>query len=175
MPEDIDKHPDIHDAIFILSTIQKHLNSFPATELLQSVLHTHQTPNHPAMQTPGQISKSLARDIRNMDLRVFNQEKHCLFVCVVLFFLTDSFSPLLEESGTLIPRTGPGYRRSQRLFLKRSLRHVENICIAQQGLKSEPQASISLPCKFFKANKLKCKPDNCGVSFYSPHSAAGYR
>lgn len=123
----------------------------------------------------GKFQKLWQETVRNMDLRVFNQEKHCLFVCLVLFFLTDSFSPLLEESGTLIPRTGPGYRRSQRLFLKRSLRHVENICIAQQGLKSEPQASISLPCKFFKANKLKCKPDNCGVSFYSPHSAAGYR
>lgn len=59
-----------------------------------------------------------------------------------------------------IPRTGPGYRRSQRLFLKRSLRHVENICIAQHGLKSEPEASISPPRKFFKANKLKRGPDN---------------
>ena len=29
MPEDIDKHPDVHDAIFILSTIQKHLKQSP--------------------------------------------------------------------------------------------------------------------------------------------------
>lgn len=59
-----------------------------------------------------------------------------------------------------IPWAGPGHRRSQRLFLKRSLRHVENICIAQHGLKSEPEASISPPCTFFKANKLKCAQDN---------------
>lgn len=64
-----------------------------------------------------------------------------------------------------IPRTGPGYRRSQRLFLKRSLRHVENICIAQHGLKSEPEASISPPRKFFKANKLKRGPDNVQFLF----------
>lgn len=35
-PEDTDKHPDTKDASLnlFLSTIQKHLNSFPVTELL---------------------------------------------------------------------------------------------------------------------------------------------
>lgn len=73
--------------------------------------------------------------------------------------------PTFREIWHTIPRTGPGYKRSQRLFLKRSLRHVENICIAQHGLKSEPEASISPPQKFFKANRLKCGPDNAQSVF----------
>lgn len=169
-PEDTDKHPDTNDASLnlFLSTIQKHLNKqFPSywIALVSSLSHTS-FPELPSKANSRPISKALARD----------SKKHGhigIYLRKVLSFLrglwTDSLFPLLEESGTRIPRTGPGYKRSQRLFLKRSLRHVENICIAQQGLKSEPEASISLPCKFFKANKLKCGPDNV-QSVFIPHT-----
>lgn len=91
-----------------------------------------------------------------MNLPVFTQEKHWLFYVIFKQIHFSHFRGIWHT----IPRTGPGYRRSQRLFLKRSLRHVENICIAQHGLKSDPEASISSPRKFFKANKLECGPDD---------------
>lgn len=95
--------------------------------------------------------------VRNMDFSLFTQEKHRLFF---MQSLNRSTFPTFRGIWHTIPRTSSSYKRSQRLFLKRSLRHVENICIAQHGLKSEPEASISPPCKFFKANKLKCGPED---------------
>lgn len=81
-PEDIDKHPDTNDACLnlFLSTIQKHLNTFPAMELVQSVpSHTHHSPNQPAKQTQSKFQKLWQETVRNTNLSVIYPGKALAF------------------------------------------------------------------------------------------------
>lgn len=106
-------------------------------------------------------------------MRTYNPGRALFFLKYGLW--TDSLCPLLEESGTLFPEQALATLDHKGSFSKRSLRHVGNICIAQHGLKLEPKASISPPCKFFKAKQTEMWTRHRAVSFYSPHSAVGYR
>lgn len=169
------KCPCTNDANFnlFLSTTQGHASSCPATELLSLVPSiTGYSPNQPAKKTTEQISKSLAKKARNMDLPAFTQESHQLCMWSLKIRLSHFQRNLAPISRT---RTSPGHRRSQRLFLKRSLRHVENICIAQQGLKSEPAAAISPPLQILQSKQAKRWPLGEAVSCLSLLQAAGCR
>lgn len=130
------------------------------------------SPNQPVQQTAEQISKSLAKKAGASGPIVFTQERRLLCMWSLKIRLSHFWRNLAPISST---RTRPGCRRSQRLFLKRSLRRVENICMAQQGTKPEPAAASLYLYTFFKANKTQTWPQGEAVSCLPPLQAAGCR